>query len=184
MKNEKIAKYVDIFMDHMRVINISSKKSTKKDIMYSIEDALVGLEFIGEESLIADIGTGGGLPGIPLAIYEPGCQFVLADSCRKKCSFLKTVKHMLNLENVTVQNLRTENLPSFPCVITRAAFSVGKISELAPCVQTNGCLIIWSTPREEDALVGELAKVGLFLDGKRIYKIDEKPRAIFRFTKP
>ena len=71
----------------------------------------------------ADIGTGAGLPGIPLAITEPGVDYVLVDSNGKKTRFLLEVKRALGLSNIEVETTRVENWqPERPvdAVITRA----------------------------------------------------------------
>lgn len=83
---------------------------------------------------IIDMGSGGGLPGIPLAILAPGTSFVLVDSNRRKCVFLRQVKRVLSLRNVNVCNTRMENLPlQSPDVLYDGAVSraVGSVAQLA-----------------------------------------------------
>jgi 16S rRNA (guanine527-N7)-methyltransferase len=58
--------------------------------------------------LIADIGSGGGFPGIPLAASMPGVHFVLIERMQKKCAFLQNCVAVLNLQNVTVENIALE----------------------------------------------------------------------------
>jgi len=82
-----------------------------------------GLSFDG--CSVLDLGTGGGFPGIPLAILFPSAQFVLCDSVGKKTIVAEAVAKALGLENVTVVNARAESLPRvFDWVISRAVASL------------------------------------------------------------
>jgi len=74
------------------------------------EIALLAKNF--ENPVIADIGSGGGLPGIPLSIVAEDLQFTLIERMSKRCAFLENVKAILSLSNVTIQNLEAEKVPS------------------------------------------------------------------------
>ena len=74
---------------------------------------------------VMDLGTGGGFPGIPLAILFPSAQFVLCDSVGKKTIVAQAVASALGLENVRVVNARAESLPQvFDFVVSRAVASL------------------------------------------------------------
>lgn len=74
---------------------------------------------------VLDLGTGGGFPGIPLAIMFPGTRFVLCDSIKKKTIVAQDVALQLGLTNVTVTNARAETLPrKFDYVVSRAVASL------------------------------------------------------------
>lgn len=74
---------------------------------------------------VLDLGTGGGFPGIPLAIMFPGTRFVLCDSIKKKTIVAQDVALQLGLNNVTVTNARAETLPGkFDYVVSRAVASL------------------------------------------------------------
>ena len=65
-----------------------------------------------EKITIADIGSGGGLPGIPLAAALPQFDFVLVERMSKRCAFLENVRALLGLENVRIENSELEKIPS------------------------------------------------------------------------
>ena len=75
-----------------------------------------------ESVLVADIGSGGGLPGIPLAIALPQLQFVLVERMSKRCAFLENCAAVLRLKNVRVENMQAEQVPpqSFDVATFRA----------------------------------------------------------------
>ena len=76
-------------------------------------------------SKVLDLGTGGGFPGIPLAILFPSARFVLCDSVGKKTIVAQAVASALDLKNVEVVNARAESLPqSFDFVVSRAVASL------------------------------------------------------------
>ena len=83
---------------------------------------------------ILDVGTGAGFPGVPLAIAEPGRQFVVVDGNNKKVAFVEHVSGLLGLSNVTAIKARTENFAPgkrFDTVIARAVAALPRLLEIA-----------------------------------------------------
>ena len=114
-------------------INVISRKDMdafyEHHVMHSLAIAKY-VSLLGEGKLTAerhtvlDLGTGGGFPGIPLAVMLPEWQFTLCDSIGKKTLVARAVADALGLENVTVVNARAESLPgSFDFVVSRAVTS-------------------------------------------------------------
>ena len=105
-------------------INVISRKDIEhlylKHVLHSLSIA-AGFDF-KEGTTIIDIGTGGGFPGIPLAIYFPGVQFHLVDSIGKKLKVVEGIAEAIGLENVTVQHIRAEEIKNrkFDFVVSRA----------------------------------------------------------------
>ncbi|HYJ65273.1 MAG TPA: 16S rRNA (guanine(527)-N(7))-methyltransferase RsmG [Parafilimonas sp.] len=105
-------------------INVISRKDIDglylKHVLHSLSIAAV-FDF-SEGTEIIDIGTGGGFPGIPLAIFFPAVKFHLADSIGKKLKVVEAIASSLNLKNVTTQHIRAEEIKNkkFDFVVSRA----------------------------------------------------------------
>tara|TARA_R110002072_G_scaffold273058_2_gene433356 strand:+ start:22825 stop:23454 length:630 start_codon:yes stop_codon:yes gene_type:complete len=104
-------------------INVISRKDTEnfyeRHVLHSLAIAKV-VNFV-DGSKILDVGTGGGFPGIPLAILFPDCQFVLVDSIGKKIKVVKEVTQALDLSNVEGIHERAENIEGqFDFIVSRA----------------------------------------------------------------
>jgi 16S rRNA (guanine527-N7)-methyltransferase len=102
-------------------------------------------------SRILDIGTGGGFPGIPLAMLHPDCQFTLVDSIGKKIRVVNEVKDALGLTNVNAIHDRAENIQgSFDFIVSRAVTAMpdfirwtkGKIAKKNQNSLKNGILYL------------------------------------------
>jgi 16S rRNA (guanine527-N7)-methyltransferase len=112
-----------LYKDWNEKINVISRKDTEnfyeRHVLHSLGIAKVVSFQAG--SRILDVGTGGGFPGIPLAILYPETQFLLVDSIGKKIKVVKEVATCLNLKNVVAQHLRAEQVKGkFDFVISRA----------------------------------------------------------------
>lgn len=123
-----------LYADWNSKINVISRKDMESlydhHVLHSLAIAgyLSGLGAgfsAGEVHTVLDLGTGGGFPGIPLAIMYPGWQFTLCDSVGKKTIVASAVAEALGLENVKVVNARAESLPEkFDFVVSRAVTSL------------------------------------------------------------
>ncbi|KAA2240508.1 16S rRNA (guanine(527)-N(7))-methyltransferase RsmG [Chitinophaga agrisoli] len=105
-------------------INVISRKDIdslyEKHVLHSLSIAAVA-DFT-ENSQVLDLGTGGGFPGIPLAIFFPDVQFHLVDSIGKKIKVVQAVAEALELKNVTTAHMRAEEIKNrqFDVVVSRA----------------------------------------------------------------
>ena len=104
---QKIKKYKDLLLQENQKQNLISRKQ-ENNIDNHIKDCLSVSSHLS--SNIMDLGTGGGLPGIPLAIKDPRKKIYLVEASQKKCSFLLHTKNLLGLENLHVINKRGEDL--------------------------------------------------------------------------
>ena len=118
----QLIEYLELLVKWNKAFNLTAVRDPSEMVSKHLLDSLVVLPYIGE-GLIADVGSGAGLPGIPLALARPETRFVLLDSNGKKSSFLIQAKRLLKLDNVEVVNQRVEDYrPAlyFDAVIARA----------------------------------------------------------------
>lgn len=123
---EQLVGYLAELQKWNRVYNLTSIRTLKEMASRHVLDSLSLLPFIVGNRLI-DVGTGAGLPGIPVAIMRPDVAVSLLDSNRKKTRFLVHARSHLQLENVTVVHRRVEECPGdaqFSTVTSRAFASL------------------------------------------------------------
>jgi 16S rRNA (guanine(527)-N(7))-methyltransferase RsmG len=145
----KLAAYADLLGLWNERVNLVACHSGAELVERHLLDSLAVEPLLRDGGLVADLGTGAGLPGVPLAITSPERRFVLVEIRRRRANFLKEVRRALQLANVEVLEQRAEHPPSpyqgqAVCVVTRAVWSDERIFGIADkWIQETGELI-WS----------------------------------------
>ena len=122
-----------IYKDLNKNVNVISRKSIDNINVFHILHSLSINKIIEfkRSTNIMDLGTGGGFPGIPLAITNPNVNFTLVDSIKKKTDIVNTVSTILNLNNVKVLNLRAENIEEkYDFIVSRAVTNMRRFLKI------------------------------------------------------
>jgi 16S rRNA (guanine527-N7)-methyltransferase len=120
---DRLISFISVLSKWNKVYNLTAVRDENEMVVRHLLDSLTMLPFIKEMNHLADLGSGAGLPGIPLAICCPEKHFTLVDSNSKKTAFLQQAVTTLALQNVTVKHTRVEEYyPSkkYDCLISRA----------------------------------------------------------------
>lgn len=128
---EQLVAYVDLLEKWNRAYNLTAIRDRREIVDRHLIESLSIAPFLSGDSRV-DVGTGAGLPGIPLAIIEPSVHYVLLDSNGKKTRFLSEVKRALALSNINVETTRVESWRPgrhFDAVVTRAFADLGTTLE-------------------------------------------------------
>ena len=131
----KLSRLKPLYEEWNAAINVISRQDMEafdeRHVLHSL--AILKAMRFAPGSAVLDVGTGGGFPGIPLAIACPDVQFVLCDSIGKKMKVVRAVVEALELTNVVVHHGRAEEIKqSFDFVVSRA---VTRMSRFVPWVQ-------------------------------------------------
>lgn len=129
---ERLLAYARLMAKWNRVYNLTAIRQPEQMVTHHLLDSLAVLAHLPPpaEPSLADVGSGGGLPGVPIAIARPGWRVVLNDRSQKKCAFLRQAVIELGLTNVSVHAGRVEEwrpVQRFAIVIARAFAELGAL---------------------------------------------------------
>ncbi len=100
--------YTQLLLRWNKAFNLTAIKQPKQIVSHLLLDSLSVLPYLQNYTDLMDVGTGAGLPGVPLAIFMPQAKWVLCDSNGKKTRFITQVCAELGLQNISVENKRVE----------------------------------------------------------------------------
>lgn len=132
-QQEKIEKYIELAIEFNKTHNIFVRKDKEEILNKDIFDCSPLIKIVGPNKSIVDLGSGGGLPGILLSITNPKNQITLIESSHKKCYFLKSLIHNLELTNTKVINTtltEKNDIGVFDVITARAFAPIEKIIRL------------------------------------------------------
>jgi 16S rRNA (guanine527-N7)-methyltransferase len=180
-------KNVADFLERVRGagLNLVSRADRERLIERHLLPSLEAIEYVGETGTLLDVGSGGGFPGIPLALAMPELQVVFIESNERKTAFLKRVCREIGIKNVEVVRGRVEELDShhddkYDIVTARA---IAKLPELigwtARLLKADGRWLLWK--EREWRKEGDLDKLGVELiaektltDGRALIALKKK----------
>jgi len=143
--------YLDALKEWNRKFNLTGIKKDEDIIIKHFLDSLLYLRFIpGDYLQVADIGTGAGFPGVPIAIIRPDLKLYLVESSIKKSLFLGQLLKLLHIHNVTVLEKRAEQIVigqdmlPVDVAVTRAVFSLKEFVRNAFSLVKEGGILIHS----------------------------------------
>ncbi|HAU39766.1 MAG: ribosomal RNA small subunit methyltransferase G [Candidatus Peregrinibacteria bacterium GW2011_GWF2_43_17] len=158
--NKIFEQFVGLFEAENHKLNLCKFEGRKEFFARHIMDSLECAQFFSNAKKVLDLGTGGGLPGLVLAIQRPDIQFTLVDSINKKCTSVQEMVKTLALKNVIVKCARAEDLAhdpiyreKFDMVIARAVAPLPTLLELGSgFVRRGGVFIAYKGPKYAEEL--------------------------------
>ena len=156
---QNLVKYLKLLHKWSQVHNLTAIKDPLAMVSYHILDSLSILPFLATKGPVLDVGTGAGLPGIPLAIVCTDMNFILLDSKLKKINFVQHVVTSLQLTNVQVVNARIENyLANFKMatIVSRAFASIATFAKLSNNLADSATLFIAMKGKRDKAMLEDL----------------------------
>jgi len=172
--------------DWNKKVNIT--KITKKEDFYRLHylDSLLctGSSEFSDATRIIDVGTGGGFPGIPMAVVFPEKKFVLMDASRKRLNIMDALAQELHIKNVEVVHGRAEEMArkkeyrgTFDLCVSRAVANLSTLSEYClGFVKVGGNMIAYKGPKTEEEI--KKAKTAIETMGGRIIRVEGADAAL------
>jgi 16S rRNA (guanine527-N7)-methyltransferase len=161
-QHQKISKYLELLLAANARMNLTRIVDPKSAEILHVGDALTILPYLpAGEHRLADVGSGGGVPGIILAIARPDAQVALIEATKKKADYLKSAAGELGLANVTVLPIRAEEAGRsewrelFDVALARAVATLDWLAEwMLPLVKKGGVMLAMKGAKAGEELAG------------------------------
>ncbi|NTW71838.1 MAG: 16S rRNA (guanine(527)-N(7))-methyltransferase RsmG [Eubacteriaceae bacterium] len=183
-KLELLLNYMELVLEENKIMNLTSITDRTEFIKKHIVDSIImyrgpGAEISEEIMNVADIGTGGGFPGIPLKIVHPHWKMTLVDSTEKKVRFIKKAAEALGLTGVEFLHKRAEEMgmdtqyrEKYDIIFSRAVAGLNVLSEFCiPLVKKGGLFIASKGPKYAQEIKD--AEKAIHILGGTLEKVDE-----------
>jgi len=180
----RLARFLALLLKWNRVYNLTGARDVDTLVDRHLVESLSLRKRLHGET-VADVGTGAGLPGLPLAIVEPERRFTLIESRAKRVHFLRHAVGDLGLSNVTVSHSRAEDLPSglvFDTVLARAVAPPAELLEIVTRLTSVGSRLLILTSAERSEIYRDLTK-GFALSGIEPSAVGERQSAIVQLER-
>lgn len=183
---ELFKQYATLLQDWSAKINVTTITNEQDILDYHFSDSLAAAPIIVQNKIqtIADVGTGGGFPGLPLKIKFPHLNVYLLEVNQKKINFLREVIAALSLDNVTIIDLdwrtflRTTTYP-IDLFCARASLSVKELTRLfaSSCHYRNAQLLYWASTQWQPTVQEQQ-----YLAQQYPYAVGNKQRVLIQFS--
>ena len=187
MRTERLAFFANLVVEKNKKVNLISRKDVDSIIENHIFISSYITKFLPEKIMrFVDIGTGGGLPGIPLAIMRPDLRGVLVDSIGKKIDAVNDFIDKLKLSNVVAENARVESpefitahKESFDLVVSRAVKPIIILIRYAlPLIKEKGFIVAIKGGNLDEEFQKAEMKYKSFIKKSTVYELAYKPSNI------
>jgi 16S rRNA (guanine527-N7)-methyltransferase len=184
-QHDRLSKYLDLLIEANATMNLTRITDRAAAEVQHVGDALTLLPFLPAANIsLADVGTGGGVPGIPLAIVRPDIAVTLIEATKKKAAFLQRAAAELGLSNVQVRPERAEDVgmsdlrETFDVAVARAVATLDWLAEWCiPLVKVKGKMLAMKGKRAAEELPAATRAIRLVGGGKPITHPVELPGA-------
>ncbi len=194
---DRVLDYFVLLLEKNQTLNlISARQDSVTRVFVHLVDSLTPLLWTDwpKKARVLDIGSGGGLPGFPLALVFPGWQITLAESIGKKAAFLSEVANVMNLSQVSVLNSflepgRNRNHSLFDIITARAVKDLKQLAGIVgPRLRKGGRFLAFKGPQADQELaearpVLEKWRLGLADRRDCVLPLVEARRCLLLFTK-
>lgn len=184
MRNERLAFFAQLVTDKNKTVNLISRKDVESIIENHIFISAYITKFLPDKlTRFLDIGTGGGFPGIPLAIMRPELRGVLVDSTGKKIDAVKEFIDKLKLSNVVAENARVEDpgfiekhKGTFDLVVSRAVVPIIILFRYSlPLVKDKAFIVAMKGGDLDEEFKKAELKYKSFIKKSTVYELAYKP---------
>ena len=176
-KNAILEKYMEGILAWNEKVNLTNITDPAEFRIKHNADSLMCVDFpeFAEAETVIDVGTGGGFPGIPLAVYAPEKHFTLLDSLNKRLKIIDELAGELGIKNITLVHGRAEDAArakehreKYDLCVSRAVSNLATLSEYClPFIKVGGYLLAYKGPGAEEE-VKEAAKALKTLGGSLV----------------